>query len=569
MLTIFEKDIFVNSLLELNTLQERIRLTTWYLVSLGILALVVIIFFLVLILKDITRSQRYRSELEQAKAYSDSLLKSKEQIMLSITHDIKSPLASVVGYARLMSETENKDRKEIYLTNINKSSDHILKLISDLVDLTRLETGKLKFDYTHFNLYELVNDSCSGFYPLASSKQLDFRFEYHLPENAHYYSDPVRLKQVLGNIISNAVKYTDTGSVNVSVKSEGSRGNSDLIRFDITDTGIGISEGDRGTIFNEFTRISDRKKYEGAGLGLSIAHRIITLLKGEIAVESEPGKGSRFAIRLPLEPSFSSSTLEHNKDQEYTINRMKILAIDDDDVFLDLISEIIEKSGMQVHKCNSALQAIQVVDSFEPDLILTDLQMPTMNGMDMLAYIQRKTGKLIPVILITGQDSPDTGGIVFSDVLKKPFSPDELLNSINHVIRRKDIVIRERYSSSGKSAANNFYDYNLDQIRQFTLDDPDSMQRILTSFAESSYENLILFNKYIKDKDRKQLSELAHKMLAMFRQLEAKPIVDLLLKIERDYQKMNEEGWSQIGQETVNLIGQFINMFCEEQKISL
>jgi len=154
-------------------------------------------------------------------------------------------------------------------------------------------------------------------------------------------------------------------------------------------------------------------------------------------------------------------------------------------------------------------------------------------------------------------------------VLKKPFSPDELLNSINHVIRRKDIVIRERYSSSGKSASNNFYDYNLDQIRQFTLDDPDSMQRILTSFAESSYENLILFNKYIKDKDRKQLAELAHKMLAMFRQLEAKPIVDLLLKIERDYQKMNEEGWSQIGREAVNSIGQFINMFCEEQKISL
>ncbi|HEX2393950.1 MAG TPA: ATP-binding protein, partial [Bacteroidales bacterium] len=384
MLTLFEKDIFINSLFELNSLQSRIRLTTWYLVALGGLALVVIIFFIVLILKDITRSQRYRNELEHAKTYSDSLLKSKEQIMLSITHDIKSPLASVMGYARLMHETESRERRELYLSNINKSGDHILKLISDLVDLTRLETGKLKFEYSGFNLYELIQDTCSGFYPLASSKKLDFKLNYNIPEKNNYYSDPVRIKQVLANIISNAIKYTDQGSILVTVEKEVSDKNSDLLILNIKDTGIGISEENSRIIFNEFTRVSD--KYDGAGLGLSIAHRIVTLLKGEISVQSQPGEGSSFTVKIPLakhigdtESSITTRQYINNK-----IGLIRALVIDDDQIFLDMTGELIEKYGVLVHKCNSALHAVQVVDDFKPDLIITDLQMPSMNGMDMI-----------------------------------------------------------------------------------------------------------------------------------------------------------------------------------------
>lgn len=564
MLSIYERDIIVNSLFELNNLQDRIRMTTWYLVALGGLALLIIVFFIVLILKDITRSQRYRNELEQAKAYSDSLLKSKEQIMLSITHDIKSPLASVMGYARLLSETGANDKKDQYLESINKSGDHILKLISDLVDLTRLETGKLKFEYSAFNLYELMLETCSEFYPLASSKNLDFRLDYHVSGYKEYYSDTVRVKQILGNIISNAIKYTEQGSVYITVTEESSDHRTDVIKFEIKDTGIGISEEDSRVIFNEFTRVSD--KYDGAGLGLSIAHKLVSLMRGEISLESKPGEGSLFTIRLPLE----INKMPRNKDDEQSKvifpEHAKIMLIDDDVVFLEMTAEVIEKTGMKVRKCNSVLHAIQTSEEFKPDLIITDLRMPGLNGMDLLTYMQRKSGRMIPVILLTGQDSPDTGGIVFSDIIKKPFNPEDLLNSIHKVTGRK---LRFEHLKQAEPSDSGLNKYSLDQIRQFALDDRESMKRILVSFAESSYENLIFFDKYITDKNRKALSELAHKMIAMFRQLEAYSIVSLLSRIERDYHSMKDDEWLNLTRDTLAKTAKFVNAFCEEQKISL
>jgi signal transduction histidine kinase/CheY-like chemotaxis protein len=577
-LAIFEKDIFVNSLLELNALQNKIRETTWYLIALGGLALIIIIFFLVLILKDITRSQHYRNKLEHAKAYSDSLLKSKEQIMLSLTHDIKSPLASVMGYARLMNETESNERKAVYLDNINKSGDHILKLVSDLVDLTRLETGKLNFEYSGFNLYELIRETCSGFYPLAVSKKLDFRLIYNIPHENDYTTDAVRLKQVLGNMLSNAIKYTMEGSVIITVGNERLSDQIDIVTFEFRDTGIGISEENFRVIFNEFTRISDN--FDGAGLGLSIAHRIVTLLKGDIDVQSIPGEGSCFTVRLPLERFLTDKPeIRHHPVHRMDSDDTRVLVIDDDVVFLGMTCEIIEKAGMIVRPSNSALNAVQILDEFSPDLIITDLQMPAMNGMDLLTYIQRKTGRMVPVILLTGTDSPDTGGIVFSAVLKKPFQPEELLNSIERL--KPQSTGERQYSHSDteipedlvyKSAQffeSDVYSYSLDQIRQFALDDKESMKRILISFAESSYENLILFDKYITEKNRRDLSELAHKMMAMFRQLEATYIVEHLIKIEQDYYNMSDEQWSRLSRETLTRVGEFINVFCDEQRITL
>ncbi len=558
MLSLFEKDIFINSLRELNTLQERIRMTTGYLIALGVLALVIIILFIILILKDITRSQRYRYELEIAKAYSDTLLKSKEQIMLSITHDIKSPLASVMGYARLMNEADNRDKRQLYLDYINKSGDHILKLVTDLVDLTRLETGKLKFEYKGFNLYELVNDSFSSFYPEASARNLDFTLKFDIPPENEYYNDPVRIKQVIGNIISNAIKYTHSGSVMVHVTSEKINPKSEKVIFKVHDTGIGISEEHSRIIFNEFTRVSD--EYDGAGLGLSISRRIVALLDGDITLESEPGKGSLFTIALPL--------LIHAKELSAPVHasentpKKRVLLIDDDLVFLNMTAELLAKSGFIVDHCTSAMDAVS--GKYQPDIIITDLQMPMMNGMDVISYLQRKSGKMVPVILLTGTDSPDTGDALFSAILKKSVTPDELISVIENVIKKVDAHLITPDPAAAKTG---IYRYSLDQIRQFALDDHESVQRILTSFAESSYENLIVFDKYIRERDRKLMADLAHKMIAMYRQLDARKIVDMLRKIEREYESMSEDEWLQLTGEALNRIGEFINVFCEEQGI--
>jgi DNA-binding response OmpR family regulator/nitrogen-specific signal transduction histidine kinase len=531
------------------------------------LALIVIGIFLVLILKDITKSQHYRYELEQAKAYSDSLLKSKEQFMLSITHDIKSPIASVTGYARLMQETDNQLKKKKYLENINKSAEHILKLISDLVDLTRLETGKLKIENVTFRLTSLINDIYSEFYPLAESKNLDFSVQIQIPEESFYISDPLRIKQVLGNIVSNAIKYTDTGNVKFIITRDETDGNIQTLNFNIIDTGIGISQQDGKVIFNEFTRIRNEngKQYEGVGLGLSISRKIIQLLHGSLSFTSTPGKGSHFTVSLPLEKTSPPVIEPIEKSAPILTDNSKktIILIDDDLIFLQMTAEIIQNAGIQVYMCNSAIHAIHLIEELTPDLIITDIQMPNMNGLDLLAYIQRKTGYYIPVIAVTGQESPDIEGVKLSACLKKPFLPDDLLHQIELALRTKRPEHLKRLSQRNAQ-----YGYNLNQIRQFVRDDVESMNKILISFVETSHEHVSLFDKYIIHNDRKSLSELAHKMLAMFRQLEARTIVNPLAALENaPGSVMSDEEWADLGKQTASRIEEFLDVFCEEQGI--
>jgi signal transduction histidine kinase/DNA-binding response OmpR family regulator/CHASE3 domain sensor protein len=574
MLTIFEKDIFVNSLTELQSLQDRIRLTTWYLIALGALALVVIIFFITLILKDITKSQHYRFELEQAKAFSDSLLKTKEQFMLSITHDLKSPVASVTGYARLLHESEDTDKKKHYLESINKAADHILTMISDLADFTRLETGQMKIEPVPFSIHSLTNEIYDTFYPLAVTKNLEFSVHNQIDGPAIYRSDPLRIRQVLGNLISNAIKYTAKGSVQVNVLIEKRGNSSDTIRFEITDTGVGISENDSKIIFNEFTRLESKGglKNEGVGLGLSIAQRIVNLLNGTIFLESTPGSGSCFTVILALDRS--EMPVEQMKKYESVplqsqVSTGKIMVIDDDEVFLEMTAETIEKAGMQVIRCNSALQAIRIMEHSVPELIITDIQMPNMNGLDLLAYLQRKNGKKIPVIAVTGQDSPDFSNVDLSACLKKPFPASALLKAIEKALGKNKLKKEIIEKSSEKSGSNDVSTpYNLDQIKQFALNDEESVHKILVSFVETSFEHLTLFNHLVQQHDRKYLGELAHKMLAMFRQLEAWDIVNNLLVIERseDY-NLSDNQWTDLAKETAVRIESFIDLFCEEQGI--
>jgi hypothetical protein len=575
MLTLLEKDIIVGSLSELGLMQNKIRKTTGYLIVMGLLSLLIVIVFLVIILRDITKSQRYRHELEKAKAFSDSLLKSKEQFMLSITHDIKTPIASITGYARLLSESSDKKQKGSFLEAINQSCEHIMKLINDLFDFTRLETGKLAIEKLPFSLHHLISQINDAFYPIAASKKLQFQVLNQIALDTDYISDPSRIRQILSNLVSNAIKYTETGSISLTASVEKTDKENDLVKFAVSDTGIGISEEDIQVIFKEFTQVQlkDRERYEGAGLGLSIAQRLVNLLQGSIRVSSKPGEGSCFIVQLPLDRSELKKDV-FNEDP-LPSDKKRILVLDDDEIFLSLIAETLTRSELQVFKCNSPVAAIHTLAKQPIDLIITDIQIPSMSGTDFISYIQRKTGRLIPVIAMTGQNSlkhEDYPGLHISAFLKKPFLPEELLGCIEYVFNPVSSMILFDFDKKivGVKHQTDKIPYNLDQIRRFAIDDPESLQRILRLFAESSYENLHLFQQYIGNMDRNSLAELSHKMLAMFRQLEVEEVVKSLILIETNAEEeLNDEQWVELANQTYWKITRFIEVFCEEQGISV
>ena len=537
MLSNIENEELKSSFERVKAQQSRLRETTWLIILVGSFALITIIFFLVNILKDITKSQHYRQRLEKAKAFSESLLKSKEQFILALTHDLKSPLGSIIGFTDLMEkDVEISPRNQKYLQNINKASEQIRKLINDLLDLARLESGKLTIEHLPFNLKTLIDDIVEGFRPQAQAKNIDLQLQSDIPPSAIYKSDPVRITQILGNVISNAIKFTEEGSVTVKVTANVFSQKINKVKMEVIDTGIGISEGNIQIVFEEFARVTTTKKqYEGTGLGLTITQKIVHLLQGTLQLESKPGKGSHFTISLPLE---KTEQLTENAGEKINgkssgaiadLAGKKVWIIDDDQTLLEMTSAILKSAGMEVSSFNDPQKALESFTKDCTDLLVMDIQMPIINGVELLQSIQKKNGGTVTAIAISGMDAGPKGYAGFSAFIPKPFHPQTLLDAISGQQIRIPVAKNPEISPSSRQNG-----YNLEPFAAFAAGDPESLRQILASLIHSGKENTSLFRQYIQDENKDALAALSHKMLTLFRQMEATDIVELLSRLEQN-----------------------------------
>ena len=297
-------------------------------------------FFLILIIRDISRSNRYRRQLEEANKRAEDLLVAREKLMLAITHDFKAPLGSIMGYTELLSRLTRDERQRFYLENMKSSSEHLLKLVSDLLDFHRLDLNKAEVNRVTFNPSQLFDEIYISFEPLTAAKGLTLQSNVASDLNGRFISDPLRLRQIVNNLLSNAVKFTQKGKITLTATYDSSR-----LTIAIADTGKGMAPSDRERIFQEFTRLSGAQGEEGFGLGLSIVKKLVTLLEGEIDVQSTPGEGSCFTVTLPLYPvgksvmegELSESDKGESIQEPATILPMKVirvLLIDDDKIQL-------------------------------------------------------------------------------------------------------------------------------------------------------------------------------------------------------------------------------------------
>lgn len=515
--------------------------------KIAIAAFVLVLVFSIVIALDITRNNHYRRELEKAKSYAENLLVAREKLMLTITHDIKAPAGSIIGYIDLLIRLVNDRRQQFYLSNMKSSAQHLLALVTSLLDYHRLEAGKMDLHPVAFNPHELLTDIYNSFLPLAEKKQLQLDFKEKLPETLTLEGDPFRIRQIVENLLSNALKFTAAGGITLQAEYHGNQ-----FVFCVSDTGCGMTASEQERIFKEFTRLSSAQGQEGFGLGLSITRKLVELLLGRIDIESAPGKGSTFKVSMPL-PSISPKPAPGSKEPAITLPKihLRIAIIDDDRIQMHLTEAMLhnaaeEVKGFKVETvcCEQPEELIEQLKNRTFDLVFTDIQMPAMNGFELLHHLRNQNfaqAQSIPVIAITARGDMNENDFLqkgFAGMLQKPFNQSELKkvvkNALPHLTVSDNIpdtspVQKEAHETSPHTDQ----PYNFSPLTAFSEDDPEAAKEILRTFAQETQKNMEKLQTAISNKDMEALCATAHKMLPTFLMIEAQKAIPMLKWLEQ------------------------------------
>lgn len=488
-------------------------------------AIVLMLMFVSILWRDIGRSNRYKRRLEKVNRENEALIAAREKMMLTITHDFKAPLSSIIGYIDLLSRLTTRKREEIYLGNMRESSAHLLALVNDLLVYYKLDNNKAEVNAVTFCPARLFDTVRREFRLTAEAKGVTITAESTEAASGLYTGDPFRIRQIADNLVSNAVKFTDKGSV--TLRSDIADGR---LVFSVEDTGRGMTDEEKKRIFGEFVRLGSARGAEGFGLGLSIVERIVELLGGTISVESRKGEGSTFTVSVPVSPAGEGEqeerqTAERELPDGRSEMKLRCLIVDDDAIQLELTRTMCERFCLEAECCQYPEYAVKLVAEGDFDLLLTDIQMPDMDGFRLLELIrQQPHGSNITAIAVSAR-SDDTEEYLnrgFAAVLRKPFTASELAEVL------RNVKIADVGHDAGRQATS-----GLSALTSFAKDDPEAARAILQSFVEQNRLHISKLTEALETADIDTISALAHKMLPIFTMMGYDDTVGMLKRLER------------------------------------
>ena len=531
-LNIIEREIILNTtknnLHKENSLKKTISIVT----IAAIIGLLLSVLFSILILKDFAKTEEYKSQLEIANSKTQSLLKNREQLIATVSHDLKTPLSTIVGYTELLGNSE-LNKKQLYFTkNIKGSSEYISNLVQDLVDFTQIEAGKITIDNNPFSLKDIIIEVSKSIQSIYDQKSIDLLININQKFDTNIIGDSFRLKQVLSNIIGNAYKFTEKGFIKIDAEIS----KSNLLIIKIEDSGIGIAKEKQQLIFEEFTQADDNieKKYGGTGLGLTISKKIIEILGGKLILKSEIGKGSLFEIQFPLKFDKSIQKQISNKN-------LSVIVIDDDKSLLNLTSEVLKLNNFEVHSFSDANAALIEIKNLKFDFVISDIQMPEIDGFEFLNQLKNLTEyKNQPVFALTGRT--DLSHEIYQNagfikVIAKPYLPKKLIQIINSVFNNTAILENLNEEILIENSNKN---YSLATIKQFLPDEKNALQEFINLFIQTTNSNLYDLENAFFDKDFLEIKSISHRMNPVFKQIQAFEITEILDNLENKDSKISE-----------------------------
>lgn len=500
-------------------------------------ALLIAFIFAVLFLVDINKSQRYRRQLEASNKRISELLASREKLMLTISHDIKAPMSSILGFIELM-DTHGDRKNETYLSNMKNSGEHILELASALLDYHKLEEGNWQLKESNFNLYNLIDNTASGFEPLAVRKGLKYSVENDLPEQLTVYGDLYMIRQIMNNIISNAVKYTSEGSVQVKARLEGDDSSKRLL-FSVTDTGKGIDDAEQQIIFQEFKQLDNPVGEEGSGLGLAITKGFVETLRGSIRLNSRKGEGSEFIVEIPLKAAREEAVQNVSPAKSEVVGQdmegISVLLVDDDLVQLTMTSEMLAKKKIKNVTEVNPEKVLSLLQSTPFDILFMDIQMPGTDGFTLVEKVRRlgnEQVKNMPIIGLSARSDISKEKMKasgFTDFLTKPFTSDRLYSTIYRHVRSENPV-EDVFRTEEKQS---FDEKGARALIEFVSDDKQTSAAILESFINETGECRIQLEEAFQKGQQKMAQGIAHKILPLFRLMGNESLIALMEKLEK------------------------------------
>lgn len=411
--------------------QQETRNHTFRLIAgIGIGASVLVILLYMVIHRDVNRQHKIRTKLEESNRKNEELSQSRQNILLTMSHDLCAPLSTINGYAELIPEEKDEAQRNRYAENILNASHHVIGLANNLLYYYRLEAGKEQPDKETFHPGRVIENVLHLFRTLADKKGLGLTVETE-GVNTMVEGDRIRLTQILNNLLTNAVKFTPAGYVHVGVRyADG------WLHFFVRDTGTGISEDRQKNLFKAFERLDADNPQPGFGLGLSITARLVGLLGGTISVESREGHGSTFEVCLPMQEAGGPETASVQRVEYARLSGLKAVLIDDDRIQADMTRRMLARSGVACDCCHDIKELTELLRGRRYDLLLTDMQMPETDGYTVLALLRNSNlgqSREIPVLAVTARTDGETEQLKrdgFAGFLHKPFSMDELLSAV-------------------------------------------------------------------------------------------------------------------------------------------
>ena len=516
----------------------------WQMELLAIVAFFAIVIMIWFIWRDARKERIYRENLEAANEEIQRIMNQRERLLLTITHDIKAPAASISGFIDLMKAYVSNPQGIECLQNIKNSAAHLSLLVASLLDYHQLENGLMKVQPTSFSPAQLVAESVEGMKLRAEEKGLEISFECKMKGMEYFRADAFRIRQILDNLVSNAIKYTDQGSVTIQAQVSKVVGKP-MLTLSVKDTGKGMTDEEKQNVFQAFTRLKSAQGIEGTGLGLSITQELVSLLGGEIILHSTLSKGSTFIVTIPIEPApmeesheMAPSEVKHDPSPDSAQDKEgqnsgshqvtdikkkpefanhKILILDDDKLQLQLLQEMLRRivgDTWQVFACNHVMDALTTLHNEQPALMLMDIEMPEMNGMDMIAHINHTN---MMVVAMTAHDTSILGQLLkagFDDCLFKPFCMEKL-SDILGIESQPQLDAQSGTPSQPDSSLQQKSNPQLDALLAFAGGDEEAAKEILDTVKQELAAHLTNLKEAVEEESLStdRIGKAAHKLL--------------------------------------------------------